>query len=264
MARERKDSILNKTRWIDAPDGGTNDTVPSREKAVDRPVLMLLKQNGTSEQGWRDTPFYWPVFVMPQNTQSGIFTINGKKKAKAAKKQIKLETIGNYPPEEILHLTIRKDALFDILAGEKEGEVREIKRTTASLYLEKDMFGNFILIEGADPNKYYDLSSVNDNKFPYEIKEYKYLHLRASQDNSGSQALVKLKEDDNHHMYCEPFKQQDVVYSDKNESNDAIDESAGIWFIDYHIDKVLESKLSKQDAEMLTAYEAELKQMKKK
>lgn len=264
MARERKDSILNKTRWIDAPDGGTIDTVPSREKAVDRPVLMLLKQKGTSEQGWRDTPFYWPVFVMPQNTQSGIFTINGKKKSRAVKKQIKLETIGHYPPEEILHLTIRKDALFDILAGVKENEVREIKRTTASLYLEKDMFGKFILIEGADPDKYYDLSSVNNNQFPYIIKEYKYLHLRASQDNSGSQALIQLKVDDNFHMYCEPFQQQDVVYSDTNESNDVIDESAGVWFIEYHIDKVLESKLSKQDAETLIAYETELKQLKKK
>lgn len=171
-SRERKDHTTNKTRWIDAPDDGRTDLPIARNMAIDRPVLMLLRQKGSTKQGWMGTPFYWPLLVLPEHMQPGIFTINGKKKFKAGKKQITLETLDNYDPKDILSLTIEKNYFIDILTGEKTWEERAIKRTTASLYLAKDSLGEFILVEGTDPNKYYDLSSVNNNVFPFEIRKY--------------------------------------------------------------------------------------------
>ncbi len=88
--------------------------------------------------------------------------------------------------------------------------------------------GKFILVEGTDPEKYYDLTTVNDNIFPFEVRGYKYLHLRTSMDMSGSQAIIKLKEDDPYEMVCRPFEQQDVVYTEFNEGQDVTDQSAGI------------------------------------
>lgn len=122
------------------------------------------------------------------------------------------------------------------------------------MFLEKDLMGKFILVEGTDPNKYYDLTTVNDYVFPFEVKGYKYLHLRTSMDMSGSQAIVKLKEDDSYEMVCRPFEQQDVVYTEFNEGQDVTDQSAGVWNIVYHLDMVLEKKLTPVDTELLQNY----------
>lgn len=257
-SRERDHSRQNKTRWIDAPDDGRTDLPMSREKATDRPVLMLLRQNGEVAQGWRGTPFYWPLLLLPQNMQSGIFTVNGNKKLKASKKQIKLDTIKDYPADKILSLTIKKEYFFDILAGVKEQEYRVIKSTTATLYLKRDSQGHFMLIDGADPNKHYNLSSSIEGKFPFDIREYSYLHLRCSRDNSGSQALIKLKNNPSHELLYEQYDQNDVIYNDRNEGYDAINQSEGIWTIAYNIDKVLEYKLTSQDEESYNGYLAEL------
>lgn len=114
--------------------------------------------------------------------------------------------------------------------------------------------GKLILVEGTDPDKYYDLTTVNDNIFPFEVKDYKYLHLRTSMDLSGSQAIIKLKEDDPYEMVCRPFEQQDVVYTEFNEGQDVTDQSAGIWNIVYHLDEVLEKKLTPEDTELFQNY----------
>ena len=133
MSRERQENRLNKTRWIDSPDDGRSDLKPSRQIAQERPVLMLLRQNGSEEQGWRGTPFYWPVLLMPENLRSGIFTINDKRKIRKPKKQIQLDTIANYPKEEVLQLTIRREEFLQfLLCKKRRGE--DIKSTTASLY----------------------------------------------------------------------------------------------------------------------------------
>lgn len=227
-SRERDHSRQNKTRWIDAPDDGRTDLPMSREKAVDRPVLMLLRQNGDVAQGWRGTPFYWPLLLLPQNMQSGIFTVNGNKKLKAIKKQIKLDTIKDYPAEQILSLTIKKEYFFDILAGVKGQEYRVIKPTTATLYLKRDDQGHFMLIDKADPNKHYNLASSVEGKFPFVVREYAYLYLRCSRDNSGSQALVKLKANPSHELLYEQYDQNDVIYNDRNEGYDAINQSEGV------------------------------------
>lgn len=73
-------------------------------------------------------------------------------------------------------------------------------------------------------------------------------------DMSVSQAIIKLKEDDPYEMVCRPFEQQDVVYTEFNEGQDVTDQSAGNWSIVYHLDKVLEKKLTPDDTEQLQNY----------
>ena len=77
-------------------------------------------------------------------------------------------------------------------------------------------------------------------------------------DFSGSQAIVKLNEDDPFEMDCQPFEQQDIVYSEFNEGSDVSDWSAGNWFIGLHLDEVLEQKLTTEDQEALDLYQVEL------
>ena len=256
LSRERENIYDKRGRFIDAPEAGRDITI-DRANAIDRPALVLLKQNGLLDLGWRGTAFFWPVLTMPENIEPGIFTINGNKKFRKSKKQIKLESLGNYPEDEVLHLTIRKDLFFDILLGIRKINWRDIKTTTANAFLEKDLMGNYILVEGTDPNQHYDLSSVNDNVFPFEVRKYKYVHYRTSMDLSGSQAIVKLAMDP-YEMECHPFEQQDVVYSDLNEGNEVSDWSAGNWFIGLHLDKVLEQKLTPEDQDELVLYQEEL------
>lgn len=256
LSRERENIYDKRGRFIDAPEAGRDITI-DRANAIDRPVLVLLKQNGLLDLGWRGSAFFWPVLTMPENIEPGIFTINGNKKFRKPKKLIKLESLGNYPEDEVLHLTIRKDLFFDIVLGIRKINWRDIKTTTANTFLEKDLMGNYILVEGTDPNQHYDLSSVNDNVFPFEVRRYKYVHYRTSMDLSGSQAIVKLAMDP-YEMECRPFEQQDVVYSDLNEGNEVSDWSAGRWYIGLHLDKVLEQKLTTEDQEALDLYQVEL------
>ena len=253
LSRERDNIFDKRGRFIDAPESGGEIKI-DKKNAIDRPVLVLLKQNGSKDLGWRGTAFFWPVLTTPQNMNAGIFTINGNKKFRKAKRQIALETLGNYPKEEVLSLTIKKEFFFDIILDNKKEEWREIKPTTANMFLEKDLLGQFVLVAGTDPNKYYDLTSVNDNIFPFEVRGYKYLHLRTSMDMSGSQAIIKLKEDNPYEMVCRPFEQQDVVYTELNEGQDVTDHSAGTWNIVYQLDKVLEKKLTPEDTERLQNY----------
>lgn len=59
--------------YSDAPDTTRTEGSVARQVAINAPMLMLIKQNGAEEQGWRGTPFYWPVIWAPQNTQTAIF-----------------------------------------------------------------------------------------------------------------------------------------------------------------------------------------------
>ena len=262
MSRERDKSKPNKTRWIDAPDDGRTDTAPSRDISQNRPVLMLIKQNGFEDRGWKNTPFFWPVFMVQMNVNAGIFTINGNKKQRVEKKQFKLDTYMNYLQEEILMLSIQRNFLFDIIAGIKKQEYRAIKETTCSLYLLKDDKGLLILVDGTDPNIHYNLSSFNNGIFPFEVKRYKYLYLRSSQDYSGSQALVKLDSIKSYELISEKFSQQDVVYSEHNIGKNAIDDSLCNWTICYNLDFVIEKKLTLQDTDLYKQYIAELEGQK--
>jgi hypothetical protein len=48
----------------------------ARANAMDIPVLMLLRQNGTDAKGWRGLPFWWPVIMTPRSGVTVIFATN--------------------------------------------------------------------------------------------------------------------------------------------------------------------------------------------
>lgn len=255
MSRERQESRKTKGRWIDSPASG-KDLCDAREISSDIPTIILLRQNGRKEFGWRDTPFYWPTLLMPENMDAGIFTINSNKKFRAAKKQLKLKTIGNYPPEEILHLTLRNDGIFAILNGDIKEDVREIKNTTASLYIEKDFFGNWQLAETSDPEKKYRLCTYNNGVFPWDIKPCRYIHFRSSSDLSGSQLLVELDSQKPYEMSAEQDAQSDYIFSseDKYAGVDVEDNDICKWRITFKLKNVLESLLTDNDKEFFEEY----------
>jgi hypothetical protein len=80
MVRVNRDMSRKRANqgFIDAPDDGRTDTAPSRVKAVDRPVVMFIKQNGEKAKGWHDAPFYWPVLMTQKNIKSAVYTIDNK------------------------------------------------------------------------------------------------------------------------------------------------------------------------------------------
>ena len=63
----------NGASFSDAPDDGRTDLPESRGLAQHTPVIMLLRQEGREQDGWRGTPFYWPVMVMPANTPNYVY-----------------------------------------------------------------------------------------------------------------------------------------------------------------------------------------------
>lgn len=59
--------------YADAPDTTHIEGTIARRVAADTPMLMLFRQNGAEEQGWRGTPFFWPVIYAPRGTRTTIF-----------------------------------------------------------------------------------------------------------------------------------------------------------------------------------------------
>lgn len=69
MARIRKST----GRFEDAPDTKQDELKIARNLARVVPSLILTRQNGAEEQGWRGGAFYWPVLVMPEETKTTVF-----------------------------------------------------------------------------------------------------------------------------------------------------------------------------------------------
>ena len=60
--------------YSDAPDTAHVEGRIARDVATDIPMLMLFRQNGLEQQGWRNTPFYWPVLWAPRDARTAIFS----------------------------------------------------------------------------------------------------------------------------------------------------------------------------------------------
>ncbi|MPM02564.1 hypothetical protein SDC9_48813 [bioreactor metagenome] len=72
----RKISRLRKTSryYSDMPYNRDNDLRQAKEMATIEPTLMLMKQNGDEDKGWRGAEFYWPVLVTPENVDTAVYT----------------------------------------------------------------------------------------------------------------------------------------------------------------------------------------------
>jgi hypothetical protein len=67
----------NGNSFGDVPEDGKTDRVICKKLAENGPVLLLLKQKGREkEQGWRDSPFYWPILMMPKNMPNYVYCID--------------------------------------------------------------------------------------------------------------------------------------------------------------------------------------------
>ncbi|EDY20654.1 conserved hypothetical protein [Chthoniobacter flavus Ellin428] len=60
--------------YIETPDSEKTEGRLTRTHAIDHPILFLLRQDGTTEKGWRGTPFYWPLIRAQRNTPTAIYT----------------------------------------------------------------------------------------------------------------------------------------------------------------------------------------------
>ncbi len=64
--------------FTNAPDNGTSDLGPARAKAIDKPVVLMIRQEGKQANGWRDAPFYWPVLLTQMTTPGALFATRVK------------------------------------------------------------------------------------------------------------------------------------------------------------------------------------------
>lgn len=68
MSRKKDDGS-----YSDAPYTTKTEGALAKQTAIDIPMLMLFRQNGREDDGWRGSPFWWPVLVAPKNTRTVIY-----------------------------------------------------------------------------------------------------------------------------------------------------------------------------------------------
>lgn len=73
---DRNISRLRKTSryYSDMPYNRDNDLRQAKEMAIENPTIMLMKQNGKEELGWRGAEFYWPVLVTQNKIDTAVYT----------------------------------------------------------------------------------------------------------------------------------------------------------------------------------------------
>lgn len=66
-------------RFEDAPDTAQDELKVAKQLACTIPALIMTRQNGHEEQGWRGAPFYWPILIAPTETKVTVFAGNAIK-----------------------------------------------------------------------------------------------------------------------------------------------------------------------------------------
>ena len=74
ISRRRKTSRY----YSDMPYNRDRDLMKAKEIAQTEPTLMLMKQNGLEENGWRGAEFYWPILVAPENIDTAVYSASEK------------------------------------------------------------------------------------------------------------------------------------------------------------------------------------------
>lgn len=64
--------VREEGRFSNAPDTKQQEN-RARGKAHTVPVLMLLRQKGSEEKGWRGLPFRWPIIAVPRDAVTSVF-----------------------------------------------------------------------------------------------------------------------------------------------------------------------------------------------
>jgi len=67
-------SSLSHSVYIETPDSPKTEGVLATVHAIETPIMYLLRQNGGANEGWCDTPFYWPVIRAQSKATTAIYT----------------------------------------------------------------------------------------------------------------------------------------------------------------------------------------------
>ena len=268
--------------WIDAPDDGRTDVAPSKAKAVDRPVLMLLKQRGEKKMrqigfksngdpelfnfGWNNAAFYWPVVMAQANIKKVLFAANQKSREEEIVVDTSYITAG-INAGDILNLTYNGDLQIDFGDEGHEFDLKDdnnfinkgIRDTTKSKFLEKDLTDCLVLNPNVtiDEKKWADVYSYNKGKFPFILKDYKYMLLSTGRKNNPNLMLVELfpqkkweifpHQEFNEDGYLIDYENEehtlvsatDIVTDREGNESDMDSDSICQWIVSYRIKKVL-------------------------
>ena len=288
LVLHRTNRNLNRIRenggFMDAPMDGRNDLTPSREVAIDRPVLMLLRQNGKKNVnangqniGWNDTPFYWPVLLTQEEINPVMFAIEQKKAGQIAAIGAS-DILEGIDPADVLKLTYAGDMEehFGKEGEERENvETRALKETTASLYIKKDEDGNWMLNPAVpfDIDHDHGLYSMNNGVFPFVVRPYKYMLLRNGRDAKADLMLLQLDDPATWEYFPlqkfndegglldrdtldkkEPtvlIHAQDTITNKDLTTQTVLDTTVAQWVLYYHVTKVLKFRKNTVDWEKI-------------
>lgn len=200
MPRIRKNGA-----FIDAPLDGHTDSAPAKEIATDKPVIVLLRQNGNKiiddwgrNIGWNNAPFYWPVLLPQANINPVMFAIDTARNKKSVVID-EAEILDGIDAKDVLKLTYSGD-MNDHFGCEgdeiDEEETRVITENTASKYLEKDLDGSWMLKTDAnvDMDTYQGVYTLNNGNFPFVLRPYKYILLRQGRNAMSNLMLLELSD----------------------------------------------------------------------
>lgn len=124
--------------------------------------------------------------------------------------------------ENTLYLPIKQVFFDQIIAGTKKEEYREFKDTTASRYVLKDDEGYVLLDpETTEEDREYFVDDYNDGKFPFLLRDFKYLHLAVGYAKERDTALVE----------CTGYRMIPT---------DICDDEYATWIIAYQIGRIIE------------------------
>lgn len=228
--------------FMDVPEDGRTDLQPAREKCTTMPVLMLFQENGTEEQGWRGTPFYWPSLYLQNEVEPVIYTVSEKTEHRIVNKTDVSELINGINPNEILELTLSDDNVFsEIMNEERNSYECAITEGSSTRYLESEN-GVLKLNNSVVPiheRKTVSVYARNNDVLPYFLKQYKYILFNKSRDKDGDAMLVHLNEDCPHEVYFDEEQERDVLQTSKGNNVDSIYRNMGVWVVVYNIDAVV-------------------------
>lgn len=228
-------------------DGGFNDPYDGkeelpivREMAENMPVLMLLRENGSSEKGWKNTPFYWPVLVLQRNLEDVVFTLNNQIQLKIRNSADREAMLKGIKEDEFFEVTIKEDFFNDILSGDKIYEYRELKDKYVSTFLEySDKKKKILALADDSCELNAGIHTYNHGVFPFVLKKYKYILLASGQTGNQDYALVRLADPKDWEVTAK-LDTTDDDYTDRNgREHESRDEDFCLWNIGIKLDRVV-------------------------
>lgn len=242
--------IRENGQFSTAPDDGRTDLAPAKDKAYERPVIMFIKQNGNKDQGWRDAPFYWPVFIAQKNISPVIFTLNAPKTIDSDDFVLQEDILKGYNEKEVLKLTLISEIFEEFAERVNNVETRVITPTTASKYLVKDEeSGDYKINQKVVTNSELvsNIHSYNNGKFPFLIRPYKYILFTNSRDGRGDYLLVHLNEKRPYKLESTELDEKDILVNKLNQEEEFVDTNYVEWMIIFEFDRI--EKIIRQNNE---------------